>query len=340
MTNIVTTTVNNNIVQKSAVQAATASTSKPTVTTAVSKPLTTDCNMASRAAACVKAMTTPKTTTTTVAPKQVTAAQPASSSTVGAYNPTVLYNVKNALYGTGSLSDSSAHVGSIATDIANALKVSPKDPNLLTAQKAMSTIGAATSANDKANALKTAQNAFMSLYNDSKGIKPTPTLIPSAPSSGSSSGGIPAGGAVAPIVGPGGTKPVTPTLTPNQPAPTPTPVISDSGKDIESNIRNSLFGKGSFETTALDYKKVNQNINTALQLVSKMPAANLVGATTQNQWQQIQTGLKNAQSAMNEALSNHGTDDTAAKQRSTSFIAAKTELTKSERLANALGYKS
>src|SRR5664280_1385218 len=161
-TSNVSNVVNNTVQQKTITQAATAS-SKPTVTTAVSKPLTSDCNMASRAAACVKAMTTPKTTTTTVVPKQVTAAQPAS--TVGQYNPTVLYNVKNALYGTGSLSDASAHVGSIATDIANALKVSPKDANLLAAQKAMSTIGATTSANDKANALKTAQNALMSLYN-------------------------------------------------------------------------------------------------------------------------------------------------------------------------------
>ena len=317
MTNLVTSTVNNNIVQKSAVQAATASTSKPTVTTAVSKPLTSDCNMASRAAACVKAMTTPK---------PVTVAQPAS--TVGAYNPTVLYNVKNALYGTGSLSDLSAHVGSIATDIANALKVSPKDANLLVAQKAVSTIGAATNANDKANALKVAQNALMTLYNDSKGIKPAPTPTPSTPSSGSSSGGIPAGGAVAPIVGPGGTKPIT-----------PTPVISDSGKDIESNIRNSLFGKGSFETTALDFNKVNQNINNAIQLVSKLPPVNIVGNKTPTQWQQLQTNLKNAQAAMNDALSNKGIDDTAGRARGASFVAAKTELTKAESLMNALRYK-
>jgi hypothetical protein len=105
-----------------------------------------------------------------------------------------------------------------------------------------------------------------------------------------------------------------------------------------SDIRNSLYGKGSYETTALDYNKVNSNITSALQLVSKMPSASLTGASASD-WQQIQKNLTDAQTQMNAAIDNKGTDMTAAQQRSTAFVAAKVDLTSAQKLAIALGYK-
>jgi hypothetical protein len=334
---LITTAVNNTIVQKAAVQTTCATTScKPTVT--VPSPVTTTNTMASRAAACVKAMTTPKPASPQVQP---TPNKPVTS-TVGAYNPTVISNVKNSLYGTGSLSDSSVHVNSIKSNINNALKVNPNDSNLLAAQKAMNSISSTSTAAAQAAALKTTQTALTSLYNQSKsssGTKPTP--IKPAPT---------------PVVIPIKPTPVNPTPTPTPVVnpidpkiipinPTPTPVVtpvsglSNSPADIESNIRNSLFGQGSFGTTALNYTKVNSNVDSALKLISKMPAANVVGNKTPNDWQQVQSSLVAAQKSMGEALSNKGIDDTAARQRGASFTAAKTELTKAEKLMNALGYK-
>jgi hypothetical protein len=145
--------------------------------------------------------TAPKTTTTTTTPTPNKPATPpktaTTTSTVGIYT-------RNALFGSGSLSET-PNVGAIASDVANALKLSPKDTNLLAAQKALSTIGANTNATDTATALKAAQTALLNVYNASKTpATPTPNKV----------------------------APVTPQPTPNIPAPTPTD--SDSGATVAS----------------------------------------------------------------------------------------------------------
>jgi hypothetical protein len=239
-------------------------------------------------------------TITPTTPVTPTPNQPATS--------TVVYDVRNALNGAESLTSKSPNVSLILKDVNDALKISPKDTDLLNAQKNLTSITSKSTAAQKTAALAATQKSLQSLYDASKkGTTPTPTPTPIIPA---------------------------PTPTPT---PTPTPV--DSISSIESNIRNSLFGKGSFETTALDFNTVNKNISAALGVAAKSAPFSTVGNTTPTDYQKVQTSLLSAQKNMSDALGNKGTDDTAAKQRATAFTAAKSDLTNAEKLMNGLGYK-
>jgi hypothetical protein len=103
---------------------------------------------------------------------------------------------------------------------------------------------------------------------------------------------------------------------------------------MESSIRNSLGGSGSFEKTKLDYNTVGKNIESALSQTKNVSQL----LTTGSKWTQVKDSLVSAQKNMISATTNKGTDDAAGKARSAAFLAAKSDLTKAESMMNSLGY--
>lgn len=104
--------------------------------------------------------------------------------------------------------------------------------------------------------------------------------------SGISIGG---GGASAPIVGPGGTRP-TPTpsiIGPNR------PIVGPGGENplgrVQDRVVNSLIGTGSLNSTSVHIGSIQKNVSDALNAVKGF------NNTT------LQTHLKNAQDAINRA---------------------------------------
>jgi hypothetical protein len=91
----------------------------------------------------------------------------------GAPNPmaSISSDIRNSLYGTGSLGTNSAHIQSIQSNISRALSVSnefsntPAKDSLLAAQKALALANTAKDATSRASALQAAQRSLIEAQN-------------------------------------------------------------------------------------------------------------------------------------------------------------------------------
>ena len=142
----------------------------------------------------------------------------------------VANNIKNALFGTGSIQDKNVHVGSVLADVNNALKASPKDTNLIEAQKSLQ----AANAKGVAATTKTAQLANAQKLLNASLSTATKTTTPMT---------------VAP-------KTTTTTTT------TKTLVASP----LSGLVKNSLYGAGSLTDKNVNLASISSNIDKAVAL--------------------------------------------------------------------------